>query len=188
MSNIWFTSDLHICHDRDFVWKARNFENVAEMNEAIVEKWNKLVKPDDTVWNLGDIALMDTDTAIEILKQLNGTQYWLRGNHDHGGRVRAICEACPNIIVPKHTFVTTLQIGNNLAYLGHYPMLTANNDEDKPFNRHVLSLHGHTHQKDNFKDENNPFMYHVGVDSHNCEPVNEDEVISDIRKQWESLK
>ena len=42
------------------------------MNEAIVEKWNKLVKPDDIVYHLGDIALNDMNEAIKSIKKLNG--------------------------------------------------------------------------------------------------------------------
>ena len=32
---IYFTSDLHLGHDREFVWEARGFENVREMTKAI---------------------------------------------------------------------------------------------------------------------------------------------------------
>ena len=35
---IYFTSDLHLAHDKDFVWKARGFNNVNE----IVEKYKDL--------------------------------------------------------------------------------------------------------------------------------------------------
>ena len=35
MSKIWFTSDLHFCHDRDFIYGPRGFKSVQEMNEAI---------------------------------------------------------------------------------------------------------------------------------------------------------
>ena len=31
-------------------------------------------------------------------------------------------------------------------------------------------------------------MYHVGLDSHNCYPVNIDEIISDIQKQRDLTK
>ena len=188
MNNIWLTSDLHMCHDRDFVWKVRGFNNVEEMNEALVENWNKVVKPGDIVYNLGDIALMDTQKATEYLNRLNGKQIWILGNHDHRGRVRDICNACNNITVSRDTYDTTLQCGNNIAHLNHYPMLTANNDEHKPFNRHVICFHGHTHQKNNWMIPGLPFMYHVGLDSHNNTPINLDEAMTDIRNKWDSLK
>ena len=49
MPNIWFTSDLHFNHDKEFVWKVRGFENVEQMNEAIISRFNSRVQPEDTV-------------------------------------------------------------------------------------------------------------------------------------------
>ena len=188
MSEIFITSDLHVNHNKDFIYGVRGFANVTEMNEAIVENWNKVVRPEDTVWNLGDIALSDTEGAIPYLQALNGTQYWLLGNHDHHGRVRAICEACPNITVPRHTYVTKLKYNDVQFYLSHYPTITSNFDFYKPFERHIINLHGHTHQTNNWLDLTEPFMYHAGLDSHNLAPVNIDIIINDIKQYWEQLK
>ena len=46
---IWFTSDLHLGHDKDFVVQARGFETVEEMNAEIIRRWNERVYPDDDV-------------------------------------------------------------------------------------------------------------------------------------------
>ena len=54
---IWFTSDLHFCHDREFLYKPRGFNNVEEMNNAIVERWNNVVGNNDFVFVLGDLML-----------------------------------------------------------------------------------------------------------------------------------
>ena len=43
MAKDWITSDLHFCHDREFVWETRGFQNVEEMNEAIVERFNSVI-------------------------------------------------------------------------------------------------------------------------------------------------
>ena len=53
---IWFTSDLHFNHLNILKYepKSRPFENVAEMNEALIKNWNDRVKPEDTVFVLGD--------------------------------------------------------------------------------------------------------------------------------------
>lgn len=51
----------------------------------------------------------------------------------------------------------------------------------------TLNLFDHTHQKDNFY-EDNFFMYHVGIDSHNCYPVSLDTVIEDIKNKYEEYK
>ena len=71
-------------------------------------------------------------------------------------------------------------------YMSHYPTLTANFDE-KHFSQHVINLHGHTHQRTNWLQLDNPFMYHVGVDSHNNTPVHIDEILVDIKNRWNEL-
>ena len=86
MANIWFTSDLHFGHDREFIWKARGFESVEEMNKAIVERFNSKVQPEDTVYILGDIMLGDNAVGEYYLSQLNGEKIIILGNHDTGTR------------------------------------------------------------------------------------------------------
>ena len=49
MSNIWLISDTHFNHNQPFLYEPRGFATVEEMNEAIIERWNSLVKPEDTV-------------------------------------------------------------------------------------------------------------------------------------------
>ena len=50
MSKIWFTSDLHFSHDRDFVWQERGFNSIQEMNEKIIENFNSVIEPDDILY------------------------------------------------------------------------------------------------------------------------------------------
>ena len=52
---IWITSDLHFSHERDFVYGPRGFKSAQEMNETIISVWNRLIKPDDDVYVLGDL-------------------------------------------------------------------------------------------------------------------------------------
>lgn len=186
MSNIWFTSDLHMSHAKEFLYGPRNFSNEKEMNEAIVENWNSVVQAEDTVYNLGDMAMNDISSAIPYLNMLNGTQYWLLGNHDTDNKVERILKSCWKISVPAQTYADVIKAGGMSIYMSHYPTLTANFD-DKHFSRHVLSLHGHTHQTTNWLDLTNPFLYHVGLDSHDMKPVNLDEIIADIRNRWNEL-
>lgn len=189
MSETFFTSDLHINHLPEFLWGPRGFSCIEEMNEAIVERWNNIVKEDDVVYNLGDMAMNDVVSAIPYLKRLNGVQIWILGNHDSLNKITAIKEACPNIwlIGDIHTaYASMIKHGKIQLYLSHYPTLTSNWN-DKYFNQHVFSIHGHTHQKTNWLQPLNPFLYHVGMDSHNCTPVHIEEVISDIRNRWNEI-
>ena len=182
MSEIFFTSDTHFCHQQTFLWEPRGFTNVEEMNETIVEHWNSVVKPNDEVYHLGDIALNNIDVAISYINRLNGTIRWIIGNHDTEKKIDKIIDNCPNVWHYGWAYCFKYNKEQSI-YMSHYPTLTANFDEKK-FSRHVLALHGHTHQRVNWLRPDNPFMYHVGVDSHNCTPVHIDEVITDIRNRW----
>lgn len=182
---IFVTSDTHFCHNQGFLYEPRGFTNPDEMNEAIIENWNKVVKPNDIVYHLGDTMLNDNAKGIECFKRLNGQIFLIYGNHDTSNRIDALYEACRHKMVGGwHAFV--IKHGKQSIYLSHYPTLTSNFD-DKHFSQHVINLHGHTHQRTNWLDSRNPFMYHVGVDSHNCTPIHIDEVITDIRQRWNEI-
>lgn len=174
-----------VSHDKGFLWEPRGFNNVEEMNEAIVERWNSVVKPDDEVYHLGDFALNDIDAAIPYINRLNGTIRWIIGNHDTEKKIGKIIEECP--AVWEVGWAYQVKFGKHSIYMSHYPTLTANYD-DKKFSQHVIALHGHTHQRTNWLHADNPFMYHVGVDSHDCTPVHLDEIITDIRNRWHQFE
>ena len=42
-AQVWLTSDLHFGHDREFVWGARGFNSVQEMNEKIIENLQEAI-------------------------------------------------------------------------------------------------------------------------------------------------
>ena len=89
---IYFTSDLHLGHDRDFVWGARGFENLEAMETAIVERFNSIVTDNDDVYLLGDSMLGDLEHSFSILKQLNGKKHFIIGNHDTSNRIKKYAE------------------------------------------------------------------------------------------------
>lgn len=182
MNDIFFTSDTHFFHSKEFLYGPRSFQNEIEMNEAIVERWNSVVKNGDYVYHLGDVMMGNYD--VNILKRLNGTMFVIRGNHDTENKLRDIYDTgkVANVI---HTS-ELIKFGKLSLFLCHYPVLTANFD-DKHFSQHLISLHGHTHQNSNWLFPENPFIYHIGLDSHNCFPVNIETIITDIRNRWNQL-
>ena len=183
-ANIFFTSDTHFYHDQDFLYAPRGYKSFEEMNEAIVERWNSVVKPGDFVYHLGDVLMNDYD--VNIINRLNGTIFLIRGNHDTDNKLSAIA-ATGKLANP--TFIPTselIKFGKLSLFACHYPVLTANFD-DKHFGKHVINMHGHTHQTGNWLFADNPFVYHVGLDSHNNTPVSIEEIITDIRNRWNQL-
>lgn len=175
MGRIFLTSDLHMGHDREFIWKVRGYESVSAMNTAQVQKWNSIIEDEDDVYILGDVILGDTSN-IEFIKQLKGRIHIVLGNHDTATREKMYREL-PGV-------VEVAEIGIRLKYkkhhfvLTHYPMLTGNLERES-LKQMTLNLYGHTHQTSNFYNDM-PFMYHVGVDSHNGYPVLLDDIIEEM--------
>ena len=184
MKNFFITSDLHFCHNKEFLYEPRGFSSIEEMNETIVERWNKVVKPEDEVFNLGDFTLNDIDAAIPYINRLNGKMFWIRGNHDTEKKIAKILDYCDCIWDLGWAY--QIKHDKYSIYMSHYPTLTANYDTKK-FSQHVIALHGHTHQQQNWINPTNPFTYHVGMDSHNCTPIHIDEIITDVRQRWEEI-
>lgn len=88
MSTIWFISDTHFSH-ASMIHKfklpdgspARKFASVEEMDETMIERWNKVVRPADHVWHLGDVT-MRWQVLDLIMPRLKGHKRLIPGNHD----------------------------------------------------------------------------------------------------------
>ena len=79
---IWFTSDTHFYHSNIIGFCKRPFKNVEDMNETLIENWNRVVGQDDIVFHLGDFCLGGSAEWTKILDRLNGKIYLIMGNHD----------------------------------------------------------------------------------------------------------
>jgi len=179
MSKIWLTSDLHLGHDREFIYGPRGFNSIEEHDKTIIQNWNNLVSWEDEIWLLGDCMLNDNEGGIRKLNQLAGKIYIICGNHDTATRVQLYANIRPTILVMGLAYILKYQ-GYNF-YLSHYPTLTSNYDNDKPLKRQMISIAGHYHTKNKFKDMDKGNIYHVELDAHNNKPVLLDNIIKDIK-------
>lgn len=86
MPQAFFAADTHFGHRgvckflKDDGSKLRPWDTIEEMDEALVENWNKVVKPDDKVYVAGDVVI--NRRALPILARLNGKKHLCKGNHD----------------------------------------------------------------------------------------------------------
>ena len=179
MSKIWLTSDLHFNHDKDFIWKARGFKTVHEMNEAIIKNWNAVVDVDDIVYLLGDVMLGDRERGLYYLKQLKGNIYIAFGNHDTDGRIEDYLK-CHNVRDVRMGYRIKVP-GKRTAILTHYPTITDNMGDLR-----TLNFYGHTHQENSNFFQNYPNMYHVGMDSHSCTPVLLEDALEEMKAKKQS--
>lgn len=177
-SNIWITSDWHFGHDREFIWKARDFASVEDMNEHIIAAHNTMVKPDDDVYVLGDLMLGDSTKGIECIKRMNGKLHIVRGNHDTDNRWKMYSEL-PNVVEMDNAIY--FKYKKHHFYMSHFPSLTGNLEKES-LTQMTLNLFGHTHQQTNFYMDM-PYLYHCGVDSHKCFPVSLDDIIEEMHQK-----
>jgi calcineurin-like phosphoesterase family protein len=77
-----FTSDIHFYHKNIIKFCNRPFASVEEMNVTLINNWNKVVMPEDIVWQLGDFSFANIEKTESVLRQLNGQKYAVLGNHD----------------------------------------------------------------------------------------------------------
>ena len=183
-SKVWFASDLHLFHDREFIWRARGFKDIDEMNAEIEKRWNETVGKNDHVYVLGDLMLGGvSNKGIDTLKRLNGNIHIVIGNHDTDNRL-ALYRMLPN--VKSVTFAAKVKYGGYNFFLTHFPCLTGNIEKES-LKQMSLNLSGHTHSKDKFFYDL-PYVYNVAMDAHNCTPVSVDEIITDMIAKVEECK
>lgn len=83
---IYFISDLHFFHRAIIDYCNRPFSDTDEMAQTIIKNWNKVVKKNDIVWVLGDIAMCSKskfDNLKSLVAALNGDKRLIMGNHDN---------------------------------------------------------------------------------------------------------
>ncbi len=87
MPATFLTSDTHFGHHgvcrfmrSDDVTKLRPWDDPDEMDEAMIERWNERVRPNDKVYHLGDVVI--NRRSLATLARLNGDKILIRGNHD----------------------------------------------------------------------------------------------------------
>lgn len=149
---IFFTSDTHfgheaiIEHDRGRWPLGAQFANIKEHDDYIVEKWNEVVRPTDTVYHLGDFAFRCALPVYEYRRRLNGRIVLVPGNHDPGFAIskdRWLWQALYDESFrtdEQRPALTEVKVLGQRIVLCHYPMFRWNGSE-----KGVWHLHGHTH-------------------------------------------
>ena len=175
---IYFISDWHFNHDQEFIWKARGFNSVAEMNEEIIKRHNSVVSENDDVYVLGDLCMSaDLLGNKNLIERLNGRLHIVYGNHDTDNRI-GMYLTCQNV-VELCGYATILKYKKYRFYLSHYPTNTGNYDDDgRGLKGRTINLCGHIHTTNEFEDmDKGQLSYHVEMDAHDCYPTSIEEII-----------
>jgi len=125
----WIIADTHFFHANIGQYCSRP----EGWQDLIVENWNRFIRPGDTVFHLGDLALGKKEDAEALVPLLNGRLYLMRGNHDRRGK--AFYDK-PGITLVPDPFRMIYSTKLSLVF-SHRPVV--------PLEPGALNLHGHIH-------------------------------------------
>ena len=153
----YYISDNHFFHERAIRMDGRPFSSLEEMNEYMLQQWNKRVRRNDEVVILGDLSFGNVEQTNALLKQLKGRLYLLKGNHDKWVNHK-------DADLSRFKWIgdyKEMSDNGRKVVLCHYPILLYNGqyrvkEDGTP---KVYMLHGHVHNTmdqmlvDRYQDE-----------------------------------
>ena len=175
MADIGLNSDTHFNHAAiltfdDYNGKpVRDFANVDEMNQCMLDNWADTVKPSDTVIHCGDVLFgMDKVAWLEAnFSKLPGKKRLVLGNHDN------VKQLAP--------FFKDIQLWVNLPgmVLTHMPLHEQTLSETMRWDGvSPLNVHGHIHSNPSPSDQHRC----VCVEQTGFKPIHIDEVRNEISR------
>lgn len=119
--NLYFVSDTHFGHNKDFIYEKRGFSSVGEHDAGLIHTINSIVAETDILIHCGDFSLNTSRERFDqILDEINCHNiYYLWGNHNSPSQAAYFQQL---------TFLTGGRIDGelyplrykNLVYVGNY--------------------------------------------------------------------
>lgn len=167
MADVWFISDTHLGHKNILNFKRndgtplRPFSSTWEMEGCIFERWCEVVKPQDKIYHLGDVAF--TKGSLERMLALPGHKRLVRGNHD---------------LFKMKTYTRIFEEVYGVRQLDGFWFTHVPIHEGSMGQRVKLNVHGHLHAN---KVMSSPHIedkryYNVSVECIDYRPINFDEL------------
>ncbi len=178
--HIWFTADHHFGHRNVIEYSKRPFSSVEEMNETMITRWNEKVGKEDTVYHLGDFALMSSGKVRQLVARLNGKIHLISGNHESSARDAGECFAWIKDYEELTVSDADAHKGERFIVLFHYAMRVWNASHYGTWH-----LYGHSHGE--LPDDETSLSFDVGVDCHNFYPLSYNDVKAIMaKKHWKA--
>lgn len=141
---IYFISDTHFDHTNIISFCGRPFVDTMAMNNTLLLNWNSIVRPEDTVYFLGDLTFGKGRRPHKFwLEQLNGRIYFIKGSHDYEQREGETgITVCTELIIE----LPNVSFHNNLImYCGDESFLLIHDPAHVPSDWTGWVIHGHHH-------------------------------------------
>lgn len=140
----YYISDLHFFHENmNTRMDCRGFANVEEMHQYIIERWNQKVRKNDEVMILGDLSYGKAEETNQLLEQLHGKLFLIKGNHDYFLKDRKFNAKRFQWI---ESYKEVKDDGRKVI-LSHYPIFCYNGQyrKNKKGQAKTYMLYGHVH-------------------------------------------
>lgn len=164
-TKIYIISDTHFSHENIIKYCKRPFDDIDEMDEYMVEKWNSIVGDNDKVYHLGDVYFNKSRENKEeyfskLLGMLRGRKELILGNHDKGKD-----ELLLNYFDKVHSILALPKKGVILSHAPLHPSCFI----DKKAN-----IHGHIHNNYSIVDRR---YINASVELHDYSPILLDDLL-----------
>ena len=172
---LYFTADQHFGHRNIIEYCGRPFDDEIEMDRTMINRWNDVVGPEDTVYHLGDFCMPKKRDCKKVLSYLNGKKVLIRGNHDL--HVKAMLEIGFDEVYDYKVLKIGRQRPGFIISMCHYPNVDIDDLLKKGMN--VIFICGHVHEKWKFKGH----YINVGVDQWDFKPIS----LKTLMGAWKEL-
>ena len=148
--------------ERSRIISKRPYNSVEEMTEDLIAKWNETVKPEDTVYHLGDFGL------YKYRKLLNDKIVLICGNYEDDMSDEELYEYGFDEVY-RGTY--SIKYNDTIITMQHEPYKIR---DKRHLNKSgIINLFGHLHKLCLAKE----YGVNVGVDLHNFKPIDIDTVM-----------
>lgn len=177
MIDKWFISDTHWGHENILKFcpsRAVLGKTIDAHDEALIERWNRVVKPKDIVYHCGDVAFKARKSDLSWMRRLNGRIQLLRGNHDSQDArefLHYVDSLLPGVF-PLPGFKEIV-----LSHAPIHPMCLGS--------RWLLNVHGHIHEsvvRHGVGLGQNRHYMNVSVEQIDFTPLHLDVVVERVRQ------
>ena len=178
MSNRFVISDTHFTHTNSWAKfklkdgsPMRPFNSNEEMDETMIDNWNRVVTDHDTVYHLGDVVI--NKKGLALVNRLKGRKILIRGNHDIFDD-QLYRDAGFEQIHGVRVFV-------DRWIMSHIPL-----HPDSVTDRFRVNVHGHYHANEVMLDDAiDPRYISACVEMNDYTPVSFDELEIKIQKRFD---